>query len=157
MISSLINSNRVVFQNVLSKNESIVRSLDSVIQLCESRPTGYELQIRSLMLSCYFIMVNSFVSTVLNENESLIRKTRFRKMEQLFQYIEVNYNNPISTVDCAKMLDFSLAHFCHIFRNATGKSFLQYLNEHRIYKSMTLLKETDLSITQISSACGGDK
>jgi len=154
IISSLINSNRIIFENLMEDNKEIIQIIDSVKQFYESKQIGYELKIRSLMLNCFFIMVNKHIQSILTENESINRKSKFKKLEKLFQYIEVSYNNPISTADCAKMLNFSLAHFCHTFKNATGKSFLQYLNEYRIFKSMTLLKETDLSIVQIASECG---
>lgn len=154
LVSSLINSNRIVFLNLIKEDKEIVMLLNSVKNLYESRKTGYELKIRSLMLDCFFIMVNKYVQYTLTENEFKARRINYQKLEELFQFLEINYNTNISTADCAKMLNFSLAHFCHIFKNATGKSFLQYLNEYRVFKSITLLKETDLSITQIASECG---
>ncbi len=50
------------------------------------------------------------------------RKSKFQKLEKLFNYIEMNYNNSISTTDCAKMLNFSLAHFCHTLKTQQENS-----------------------------------
>lgn len=52
------------------------------------------------------------------------------------------------------LLNVSKYHFCHLFKEATGKTVVQYINDVRLDKAYHLLKNTDMNITQISMSVG---
>ena len=54
----------------------------------------------------------------------------------------------------AEILYVSPYHLCHEFKNATGKTIIQYLNTTRILHAQRLMLETDYNITQISREVG---
>lgn len=60
----------------------------------------------------------------------------------------------ISVNQLAEMLYVSPYHLCHEFKNATGKTIIQYLNTTRILHAQRLMLETDYNITQISREVG---
>ena len=60
----------------------------------------------------------------------------------------------ISVNQLAEILYVSPYHLCHEFKNATGKTIIQYLNTTRILHAQRLMLETDYNITQISREVG---
>ena len=80
-----------------------------------------------------------------------IPKTRSAKA---VDYIHTHYMEDISVNQLAEMLYVSPYHLCHEFKNATGKTIIQYLNTTRILHAQRLMLETDYNITQISREVG---
>lgn len=69
-------------------------------------------------------------------------------------YIHTHYMEDISVNQLAEILYISPYHLCHEFKNATGKTIIQYLNTTRILHAQRLMLETDYNITQISREVG---
>ena len=80
-----------------------------------------------------------------------IPKTRSAKA---VDYIHNHYMEDISVNQLAEILYVSPYHLCHEFKNATGKTIIQYLNTTRILHAQRLMLETDYNITQISREVG---
>lgn len=72
----------------------------------------------------------------------------------VFQYIEEHYTERISLGQMSALLGFNDSHFCRIFKNCTGLSFIEYVNLFRLQKAKKLLGKTEKSITQISYEVG---
>jgi len=83
-------------------------------------------------------------------NRSFLR-ARFHSVEL---YVAKHYAERITTRQLADMCYLSEGHFCHIFRAATGKSAMAYVNEYRIGRACTLLRRTEDGITQIAAQTG---
>ena len=73
-----------------------------------------------------------------------IPKTRSAKA---VDYIHNHYMEDISVNQLAEILYVSPYHLCHEFKNATGKTIIQYLNTTRILHAQRLMLETDYNIT----------
>jgi AraC-like DNA-binding protein/mannose-6-phosphate isomerase-like protein (cupin superfamily) len=69
-----------------------------------------------------------------------------------FILAENHRNMPLQEV--ADTANMSKEAFCRFFKQRTGKTFTEFLNELRIHKSCHLLQETDLSISQIAYQTG---
>jgi len=52
------------------------------------------------------------------------------------------------------MSNISKYHFCRLFKQLTGKSAGDYICQLRINNALTLLRESDLNITEIAMASG---
>ena len=70
------------------------------------------------------------------------------------EYMHNNFDKDISIGDIASFVHLSQPHFHRLFKNETGKTPANYLSELRLDKSRSLLKNTDLSITDIALKCG---
>lgn len=69
-------------------------------------------------------------------------------------YIDVNFDKPLTLDGMCRISMVSKTYFCYIFKILTGKTFVEYLMEKRIDRSMTLLRDTDESIIEIGHAVG---
>jgi len=83
-----------------------------------------------------------------------INTTHIKRIEQVYQIIQKEYQHDLSTRQVAGKLAMTESSFCRFFKNATGKSFKQALTEVRIQKACTLLMHSDLSVASIASQCG---
>lgn len=66
------------------------------------------------------------------------------------QYIENNFHTQISIATLAKLCAMSEASFRRLFKAATGKSPIKYINSLKIAKSKELLKSSEIKIEDIT-------
>lgn len=79
-------------------------------------------------------------------------QTQVKNAEKI---IVQNYADPnISLNDVCKHLYISPNYFSMIFKNQTGKTFVEYLTEVRTNKAMELMKATSLKTYEISNSVG---
>ncbi|MCX7708409.1 MAG: AraC family transcriptional regulator [Clostridia bacterium] len=69
-------------------------------------------------------------------------------------YIEWNYQKQIRVEDISRLVCISNNYLNTIFKAATGKTIMRYIEDFKIDKAMHLLKTTDLSIKEISIRLG---
>ena len=77
-----------------------------------------------------------------------------RQIQAARSFIELHCNSQLSISYIASQVSLSESHFCHLFRQETGTTPIQYLNRTRISRAMELLRNTDKSITEIAMECG---
>ncbi len=70
------------------------------------------------------------------------------------QYIDQHYKENIDLDAISDILHMSKYHFCRLFHNTTGATFLQYLYNIRLTKVHNLLLETSMTLTEIAAQTG---
>lgn len=75
-------------------------------------------------------------------------------IKKSLDYINKNYQEPLSLTDMCDYLDLNMCYFCTLFKSETGTTFNQYVNKVRIEASMKLLVQTDDSIIDIAMSVG---
>jgi AraC-like DNA-binding protein/ligand-binding sensor protein len=74
-----------------------------------------------------------------------------RKVER---FLQENYHRKISLKEVADMSGLSAPYFSAIFKEEMGENFSSYLNQLRVEAASRLLRETNLSLSEIAGACG---
>lgn len=75
-------------------------------------------------------------------------------LEKALNFIQINYRSPLSLQRVADKSGMSLSSFVRRFKKKTGMTFVDYVNSLRISSARSLLRNPDLSLLQISLACG---
>jgi len=75
-------------------------------------------------------------------------------IQKVLQYVEQHYREEISLEHILKEVGMSKSHFSKVFKNATGDTFVQYLNQYRIEKAKVLLKETNYTHCMVAEYVG---
>lgn len=70
------------------------------------------------------------------------------------KFLEMHFSEPISIPQIANSVGVSSIYLNKIFKLSTGKTISEYLNFHRINRSMELLASTDETVAKISEAMG---
>jgi len=76
------------------------------------------------------------------------------QLSQVFQFIEANYNQPISLCDVAVAVGYCGAYLTDLVRRNTGYTVNNWIVERRMAAARNLLLETDQCVSQIAQAVG---
>lgn len=126
-----------------------------IISEYKEKKEGYSFAIKSNLYKIITLLARSFVSKVkLMENKKHITMSYMGILQEVFDYIESHYKEPISIEDVSKVANFSPHYFNKFFKNATGKTFARYLNNVRIDKAQALLRSSNQTITNIAYEVG---
>lgn len=74
--------------------------------------------------------------------------------QQVLQYLSQHFLEELTLDSVARALGISRSHLSHIFSAQLRINFRRYINTLRIDHACVLLKETDMTITEICYACG---
>ncbi|MBP2832154.1 helix-turn-helix domain-containing protein [Aquimarina sp. U1-2] len=83
-----------------------------------------------------------------------IDKQSFKRISKVYQYVNDFYANDIRSDDMAKILGLTPNSFCRMFRNATQRNFIDFLNEFRIKKAQEYFDNGKTSIAEVMFLCG---
>lgn len=75
-------------------------------------------------------------------------------VEKAKEYIGARYNHDMSLDDVSREVNISPYYFSKIFKEETGKNFIEYLTNIRMEKAKELLKDTEYSMKEICSMVG---
>jgi AraC-like DNA-binding protein len=139
-----------LFNSANTGNYSCLANL--LVEIAEefvSKKIAYEILIKSNLYKILTVLYRdnilkfNFLNNLRKENELL------SKLSVIFDYVEKNYAEQISVESASQMLGLNYFYFSRLFKAATGKSFIQYLNYVRISVSEKLLLTTNEAITDI--------
>ena len=77
-----------------------------------------------------------------------------QRIYETIAYIEENYTYDITAKECADRANVSYSYFSRIFKEFTGKTFKQYLNDVRFDQVEKALCSSNASVTDILTSCG---
>lgn len=89
----------------------------------------------------------------IKDNQWIQFKNQSRR-EQLQQYFNNHYKEPITVQDMANTLHLSRSHLSRLLKQLMDCSFTEYLSALRIEKAEKLLVSTDMNIVEIAYAVG---
>lgn len=100
----------------------------------------------------------SLLQSFLNQVKSIIKNTvidpHYPKMQELFQYIDQHYAEPLNLSDVAKHFHYNPSYLSNYFSENSTLGFSEYVNKVRIEKSVELLEKSVESIAEISILVG---
>ena len=73
--------------------------------------------------------------------------------QKLLQYINYNYAD-VNFENSARLLNYTPQHFSKIFKEVSGMTFTDYLNQVRIEKAVSLIQTSDLTVVAVAEKCG---
>lgn len=74
--------------------------------------------------------------------------------EMITQYIRENYMYDLSMQDVARMMNYSEAYFCKLFKQCFNRNFTSYLTEYRVEEAKKMLAEPTVNVKEIGKAVG---
>ena len=74
--------------------------------------------------------------------------------EMITQYIRENYMYDLSMQDVARMMNYSEAYFCKLFKQCFNRNFTSYWTEYRVEEAKKMLAEPTVNVKEIGKAVG---
>jgi AraC-like DNA-binding protein len=79
-----------------------------------------------------------------------------KRIDKIISFINSNYTRSLKLDEIAEMANMNSSAFCRFFKDATEKTFLQYVADMRIGYACKLLTIGDMEVSQIAVECGFD-
>lgn len=146
--------NHIVFNNVISKSDVLIECLESIILEYNNRDIGYELAIKYHFYHLLVILLRNHVEKQLTQKDYSKKLKQLNNITFILQYIESDYMKKLSTSILAEKINWTEAHFCRVFKSLTGRTPTDFIHQIRINKACDLLRESDMSITEIALETG---
>ena len=121
----------------------------------ETRPLGYELMIKSKLLTVITHLIRE--SGVQEENHltnGLARRRNIARLEEILNYIRENATEQIGLTDTAERFSMNASYFSDYFHKHLGVTFTEHLMHLRVQEAIRLLTAGRMSTTEIIYACG---
>jgi len=103
--------------------------------------------LRSLMHSLFILLARNP-----NHKSQVAKKNIYT--EKAIEYIRNNYSLPVTLNAVSKICAVSPEHMSRIFKKETGFGFNEYLTYIRLQNAEYLLKNQNLSVTEVAHRCG---
>jgi len=91
-------------------------------------------------------------------SDSTFNNTEFsynsRRIEKVFEYMNQNFDKPVSLTEVAKIASMTDVSFSRFFKKRTGITFIDSLMEMRLGQASRLLIDTTQSVAEIAYHCG---
>lgn len=146
-------------RHIIFDNEPVMVPANLIKQLREyaienrSHQNGYKFIIETLSIQISVNILRNVKSNMPQHKEYasvLCNKNIRRAIEFMYEY----YNSNFSVEDLAGVANLSKFHFIRVFKAETGKTPYEYLMDIKIHKAKQLLKERELTITEICFLLG---
>lgn len=112
------------------------------------------LSVKTYLRMILVLLVNHYAEIGGSEDIYLRKQREFERLAPLFEFIDRHYSEPISVDRAALIVRTSKSTFMRLFKQATGRPFVAYLNHFRIAKAEALLIATDKTIAEVSQEVG---
>ena len=73
-----------------------------------------------------------------------------KRIDKIISFINSNYTRSLKLDEIAEMANMNSSAFCRFFKDATEKTFLQYVADMRIGYACKLLTIGDMEVSQIA-------
>lgn len=88
------------------------------------------------------------------EKNNKIPPKNIGRILDIINFMKTNFMTPLTVEQVAKMSDMSRSYFHTYFKEATGQTFIDFLNDIRIKEAIKQFKNTTLSTKEIAENCG---
>ena len=105
-----------------------------------------------ILVKTYIIQMLVRINSALREYNDLTINHDKRTI-QIKEYIENNLSHPLSLDELSEHFFMNKYHMCHMFKNDTGLSVLEYINTRRISRAQNLFNQGH-SLTALCFECG---
>jgi AraC-like DNA-binding protein/mannose-6-phosphate isomerase-like protein (cupin superfamily) len=135
----------------LAMVESIIEKMMREQKQAEPGAEGYiKLLLSELLLLAYRNVRRNDSKNKPSEHPT----TLHRKVSDIVKYINEHFHEPLSLKALAEHFHISSYYLCHIYKEATGFTVIEYVNSLRVQEAQRLLKTTRYSVTGITEKVG---
>lgn len=120
----------------------------------KEKAEGYQMALKARLYDLVVVLVRHIPMQPYSPREKSMHISRLKRLEQVFGYIEANYDTNITLDEVATVANYSSYHFARFFKDTTGMTFNQYLNDFRIRMAEGYLLNMDTPITEIAYKSG---
>ena len=130
----------------------ILEWLEQAWQCCVNETPDYEIEARHA-LSLLIARTGELLPAG-QKSVHLHDTIREERMKTMLQFIHHNLEGELKVIDIARAANVSESECLRSFRRLTGVPPMKYVQQLRMQKASEMLRNTDLSVSDIAAACG---
>ena len=134
--------------------DQVRKELPEITEEFFMRREWFELDVSAKIRELFYFLLKRLPSRRLTQDEANAGSKRAGRMIRLTDYIDSHYQDKLFLGDIADEMGLNLCYLSHFFKDAFGVSFQTYLGKIRCEHAQQLLISTDLTLLDISIACG---
>ena len=146
-------NNNTIFNRII-KDSKIEEIAKSIIEEYKNHEKADDIAITGYVALILSKLYRDYVFKELKEENYKAYSQRMLLLNEVIKFIHENFSDDIELSGIAERFNINIYHFCHIFKDFTGKTFKEYLNKVRVDKAEQLLLNTDASISEIAFLSG---
>jgi len=142
----------LILQKDNSEHRKIITALERIYRLYQQEKSCYELSAISSLCSLWVNLYEVLYGQISTVNYSVSNDISIQK--QMVRFIYDNFTEKLALNEIAYSGGISRTKCCQIFKKYLNKTPIDFLNSYRLENSINLLRDTNLSITEIAYNCG---
>lgn len=155
LLSEYMGSMQLLFwcNTVADKNEAygkLRELLDKILSRYFEKDEQGALYLNALYYETVYVLTSNFLIRTDDARLSLVDSRDRLRVGQIQNYIQANYQSQISLNDLAKRLYLSNAYLSKYIKKHLGMTFIEYLNNIRLFHAVDELLYTMKNITRIA-------
>ena len=127
----------------------MLRAVYEIASLCEEKHFGYELEVQMKVAELWLSLIRGYAA-----EESVSLSRNHDTVQEIISFLRKHYQEGVTLHQVAREVGFSESECCRLFKRVTGDTILNYLKAYRLTRSIELLEETSLSVSEIAYEAG---
>lgn len=128
--------------------------IKKIQELYAEQPAGYEMLIQQHLSYIWLLIYQNTYSRLQTQTNDTSRSLDLERLRNILSFIQTHYSEKITLNDISAQINLCSSECCRLFKKYTQQSLFDYLLYYRVEKSLPLLKENRLSITEIAGQTG---
>jgi AraC-like DNA-binding protein len=137
----------------LSDFDTILGILQQIEHEFEQRNFVYELVVKAKLTWLFSLLVRVFWPEREKEHADFPDK-RMDRFKSLILHIQACYDKKLTIADAAGIVNLTPHHFCKVFKSATGRTFIDFVNRYRMDEAERLLRRGGMTVTEVAERVG---
>ena len=137
-----------------ARHAQMLTLLDNILELETARPDGFELLVKGLACTVWEQLWAVRAQLRRSEAKPARPPRDMERMRRVLSYIHGHYAEKLSLDTIAQACEISRSECCRMFQRVLRQSPFDYLLRYRVYRSLPLVMEGGLSITEIAWITG---
>lgn len=129
----------------------VLEKIECIRLLDAEHPASMELQIQIALLEIWRLL---FEHVETRESGYAENGRDIERIRQIMEYIQNHYAEKIALEDLADQIHLCRSESCRLFKRYMNESMFDYLLNYRVERSLELLRQSGLDITQIAGQVG---
>ena len=117
--------------------------------VCHAREEGYELLVKAAICRFWRLMYLR-----VRDREEVVPDRGVQAVKRVIAYMEAHYAEKLTLEELAGVYGLSRSEFCRSFHRITSRTPFSFLQHLRVRRSLPLLRDPALSITEVAERVG---
>lgn len=134
--------------------KSILNEMKEIYGLYFSQEDFYDFKIQQKLSTIWLTFYANYIHTQCDALESTGTSRDVERLRKILSFLDTNYAKKITLEDISKEVGLCKGECCRFFKRMMDKSLFDYILYYRIEKSLPLLAQKNLSVTDIAEQTG---